>query len=258
MLKRLRIRFKRARFHVHSPDPDYERKRLRILEVRHTVCTTPSMRLLYLDEVTLTRQPTLASDWCTMDRNPNRNPNRNHATLQQAYGQPLAEMSCRPNHEFRVLGALDGCSGQLHWITRAHIRVPTLRDFFVELVRRYPFAERLYVVVDNWPVHYHPNVLVHLIEQPFAADFVHPAFWPTKPTQSPPAQPLPLVLVPLPTYSPWLNPIEKVWGLCRKHVTHLHRHADDVDGLKAAIADYFEHYAAASDYLLKAVGLLQG
>ena len=60
LLKRLGIRFKRARSYVHSPDPDYEAKVSYLLLCRMRACYDPQRYVfLYLDEVTYTRQPTL-------------------------------------------------------------------------------------------------------------------------------------------------------------------------------------------------------
>jgi transposase len=47
-----------------------------------------------------------------------------------------------------------------------------------------------------------------------------------------------LVLLYLPTYSPWLNPIEKLWWDMRYNVTHCELFAT-IDDLEAAFHDYF-------------------
>ena len=65
-----------------------------------------------------------------------------------------------------------------------------------------------------------------------------------------------VVLVPLPTYASWLNPIEKLWGYSRQSVTHLHRWADDRAGLKQQLGLFFDQFAQGSLPLLHRVGLL--
>ena len=50
-----------------------------------------------------------------------------------------------------------------------------------------------------------------------------------------------LVLLYLPTYSPWLNPIEMLWRHLRREVTHCELYAS-VDALVAAAYDFFARY----------------
>jgi transposase len=50
-----------------------------------------------------------------------------------------------------------------------------------------------------------------------------------------------LVLLYLPTYSPWLNPIEMLWRHFRREVTHCELFAS-VKALIAAAYDFFERY----------------
>ena len=75
--------------------------------------------------------------------------------------------------------------------------------------------ERLYVILDNWPVHYHPDVLVALEPQEASWPRRLSASWPTAPTAQARARwgdlQLPIQLVSLPTYASWENPIEKLW-----------------------------------------------
>lgn len=51
----------------------------------------------------------------------------------------------------------------------------------------------------------------------------------------------PLVLLYLPTYSPWLNPIEMLWRHFRREVTHCELYAT-VKDLLAASRDFFERH----------------
>ena len=72
-----------------------------------------------------------------------------------------------------------------------------------QLSTQYPAAERIYVVLDNWPVHQQATVW-----RAWAAQSrVRVRF--------------------LPTYAPWLNNIEKLWKWLRQRVTHAHPWATD-------------------------------
>jgi hypothetical protein len=64
-----------------------------------------------------------------------------------------------------------------------------------------------------------------------------------------------LHVVSLPTYAPWLNPIEKLWRKFRQDVDYLHDLADDWDALCARVSQYFTQFAAGSLSLLHYVGL---
>jgi hypothetical protein len=59
----------------------------------------------------------------------------------------------------------------------------------------------------------------------------------------------------LPTYSPWLNPIEKLWRWLKQDVLHLHRHADHVPALRALVLDFLAQFQDGSSDLLRYVGL---
>lgn len=66
---------------------------------------------------------------------------------------------------------------------------------------------------------------------------------------------LPIQEVPLPTYAPWLSPIEKVWKYLKKEVIHNHRFAHSMDELKGRIHDLLAGFRAASPSLLSYCGL---
>jgi hypothetical protein len=240
LLRRLGLRYKRGRLAVHSPDTSYARKRQGIAAIEAQVRADPQrFVLLYVDEFTYTRQPTLAK-----------------AYAPAGPCQVVARLGYRQNYEYRILAAVNALTGQVHYLLRNHIKVATLRDFWRQLHMAYPQAETIYVVLDNWPVHYHPDALVVLQPQPFAADFIVPPNWPTQARPSLVPDELPLVLVPLPTYASWLNPIEKLWRYLRQTVSHLHPFEDDSDALKAAVATFLDRFAAGSLPLLRYIGLL--
>lgn len=169
--------------------------------------------MVYQDECSFYRQPTQGWLWAHLGRQ-----------------QPKLRWSHKANTLVRVVGALDPCTGQLHHHMASAIRVPVFSRFLLRLGKAYPQARRIYVVLDNWPVHFHPAVLRALQADPR------------------------IELVPLPTYAPWLNAIEKVWRLLRQRLTHAHPYGDDFTLFKARIAELLTSLDAESG-LLRYVGL---
>lgn len=62
-----------------------------------------------------------------------------------------------------------------------------------------------------------------------------------------------LVLLYLPTYSPWLNPIEMLWRHFRREVTHCELF-ETKQALLAAARDFFERYKQCPQKLLSVIG----
>ena len=62
-----------------------------------------------------------------------------------------------------------------------------------------------------------------------------------------------LVLLYLPTYSPWLNPIEMLWRHFRREVTHCELFAS-VKALLAAAIDFFDRYNREPHRMLSIIG----
>ena len=62
-----------------------------------------------------------------------------------------------------------------------------------------------------------------------------------------------LVLLYLPTYSPWLNPIEMLWRHFRREVTHCQLFAT-VQALLGAAQDFFDRYNRQPDTVLSIIG----
>ncbi len=104
--------------------------------------------------------------------------------------------------------------------------------FYHHLVAAYPHACRIYVVQDNWSIHTHPDVCATLADLPQ------------------------IVPVWLPTYAPWLNPIEKLWRWLRADVLALHRLADDGEALRDRVRAFLDQFATDARDLLHDVGLL--
>lgn len=240
LLQRLGIGYKRARNYLHSPDRDYAAKVEYVQACSHLAQTeTERYVLLYLDEFAFERQPTLA----------------------QAYDQrgqtcPLARLSHRSNTQCRGLGALNALTGQVLYLQRTHITTAVLSVFYAQIATAYPHAQTIFVVQDNWPVHVHPDVLARLQPQrtPFWPHI--PDNWPSQPSRRAVHDSLPIQLCFLPTYSPWLNPIEKLWRWLRQQVLHLHRLSDDWEHLKQRVLAFIAQFDLGSLPLLRYVGLL--
>lgn len=139
-------------------------------------------------------------------------------------------------------------------LQQGKIGVPALRRFYQDLVDASP-GRRIYLVVDNGPVHYHPDLLAALEPQDSPFPFRRPPSWPDEPSPRTKQLDLPIQLVPLPTYSPWLNPIEKLWRKLQQDILHLHRLADNLPALRARVLAFLNRFAYGSPDLLRYVGL---
>jgi transposase len=62
-----------------------------------------------------------------------------------------------------------------------------------------------------------------------------------------------LILLYLPTYSPWLNPIEMLWRQFRREVTHCELF-ESVKALLVAAQAFFERYNQKPDEVLSIIG----
>ena len=238
VLKTMGLRRKRGRDHLHSPDPAYQEKVAHLRTILARVTAQPDTTvLLFLDEVTYYRQPSLASAYAPVGR-----------------PEPRAERSHTSDSKSRVVGALDAATGRVVAHQQAQIGVPALIRFYRSLVAAYP-DRQIYLVLDNWPVHFHPDVLAALEPQLSPFPFFRPRSWPDEPSPKAKRLNLPIQLVTLPTYSPWLNPIEKLWRKLKQDVLHLHRSANDFNALKRLVLDFLARFDTPSPDLLRYVGL---
>lgn len=157
-LHRLGIVYKRGREYVHSPDPDYALKLAYIEAARQQAQRQPeSIVLLYEDEITYYRRPTIA---------------RGYALVGSS--EPKAKLGYTTNKKRRIAGSLNIVTGQFHAQQRAHFGVAQLLRYYQHLEATYPNAKTIYLVQDNWPVHRHPQLLNF-----FLTSRVVPLFLPT-------------------------------------------------------------------------------
>lgn len=239
LLKRLGIKYKRGREYVHSPDELYLEK-LSLLELTRLKAYYEPRKyvFLYLDEFTIYRQPSVGYDY-------------------EAKGQvqPLAKRSHRSNTKRRVIGVVDAVSGKVTYAMWSIIKVKRIADFLYQVRAAYPDAECIYIALDNWPVHYHPDVLVHLEEQQHPWKVWTPPHW-AKESKLQLTKKLPIQFIPLPTYASWLNPIEKLWRWLNQEVLHLHRYSNDWPTLIHLAESFLGRFHEGSKELLRYIGLM--
>jgi len=170
--------------------------------------------LVYQDEGTFYRQPSQAWLWASMGRR-----------------QPQMAYSHRSNTRMRVVGYLDAVQGSVMMEDMSCVTAVRLARNVRTLSLRYPLAQEIYLVWDNWPVHYHPKVQAAVAEDGR------------------------IRVLPLPTYAPWLNPIEKTWRWARQRVAHAHPWSNDFTVFKQHVRDEFDRLSTESEEHLKYVGL---
>lgn len=117
------------------------------------------------------------------------------------------------NTVMRVIGVLDALTAQVQAWDFAKTTADRIGRCWLRAAGQYPLASKIYIVVDNWSVHFHARVLAELAKDPRAQ------------------------LLPLPTYSPWLNNIEKLWRWTKQHVVHAHPWCDDFNTFKTHVRE---------------------
>jgi hypothetical protein len=158
VLDRLKLRYKRGRDYLHSPDPDYDLKRLYVAAAYTQARAKPQqVVLLYQDELTYYRRPSVAQ-----------------AYAPAGSQQPLARLGYRSNSKRRITGSLNAVSGQFHAHQLHRVGVTGLKRYYQQLEAAYPDAECIYLAQDNWPVHRHPDLLDY-----FSTSRIKPLFLPT-------------------------------------------------------------------------------
>ena len=143
MLKRLKLRYKRGRDYLHSPDPDYDLKLQYVVAAYKQAQANPAhVVLLYQDELTYYRRPSVA---------------RGYAPVGSKH--PRAHLGYRANSKRRISGSLNAVTGQFHAQQLTRFGVTQLKRYYQQLETAYPAAHVIFLVQDNWPVHRHPDLL---------------------------------------------------------------------------------------------------
>ena len=216
VLHRAGLHIRAARVRQHSPDPEYETKVEHLLAcLRDAVAHPGEIELVFLDEMGYYRWPKEGRAWCQAAPTP----------------APLADRDGPNNKQWRVIGALNARSGRVDYLDAYIIGREKVIRFHRQLATAYPDARLIYVVQDNWSIHHHAEVEAALSDLPQ----IEPVW--------------------LPTYAPWLNPIEKLWRWLREQVLTLHRLAGDWDALRERVNAFLSQFAEESHALLQYVGL---
>lgn len=133
----------------------------------------------------------------------------------------------------RLAAALDVATGQVISRRRATFPVQEIYRFFYHIEQHYPDAKIIYIALDNWPVHFHGYVRDNLARINSK-----------------------IRLLPLPTYAPWTNPIEKFWLKLNREFMNQHPYGRDETALRAALDLWLDKHREESAALLHEVGLL--
>jgi len=129
------------------------------------------------------------------------------------------------------LGAVNYHSGETVVIIRRRKRRPEVAELLQALVNKHPTGT-IYVAWDN--ANTHQDDEVEAIVRAAAGR---------------------LVLLYLPTYSPWLNPIEMLWRHFRREVTHCEIF-ETVKLLIEASYNFFNHYNTNPKDVLSIIGAI--
>lgn len=224
---------------MSSPDVEYTAKHRMLQAIRHQVRRGCSNQvLLYQDEVTYYSEPSTA----------------------KVYGpegsqQPTASHRPSDQRKARIAGAMEVETGKVEYLQSGTLGRKELITFYEQLTEAWP-DKRLYVVQDNWPVHFHPEVMQKLESQTSPWEFWIPDNWSDNKKAVEHDGPLPIQIVRLPTYAPWLNPIEKLWRWLKQKVIHMHELASNWTKLKGKVASFLNGFQTGSRELLEYTGLL--
>jgi len=216
LLRACKLRWRAAKEHYYSPDPDYVAKVAHLLACLRAAAARPGrVEVVFLHEMGYYRWPAPAREWAP-------------SAPAEA---PTTQRGGTGNQQWRIIGALNALTGRTTYRDGYIIGRAQVIAFYKQLVQAYPEAERIYVVQDNWPVHRHAEVLAALEEWPQ----IEPVW--------------------LPTYAPWLNPIEKLWRWLREDVLKMHRLAAAWPELRERVRGFLEQFRAGSEQLRGYVGL---
>ena len=164
---------------VASPDPEYDIKRARI-EGLQLQAEAGTIDLYYEDEIDLALLPTITHCW-----------------YKRGYQRKIE--SPRKNQKHSGAGLIHWVSGKLYWATSEHKDNVLFRAVLSQVLAPEDGKGRrkIYVVIDNYRIHF---------AKPVLAKFS--------------AHPEQIERVTRPSYSPQLNPARRFWKHLRRKVTH--------------------------------------
>lgn len=215
LLQRLKLRLRQGQPQQYSPDPAYAAKEKRLLRTMQQVAKRPEEVLLFVDEFTYRHWPLPGRQWAPIDAPP-----------------PQAERAQAPEKKGRLVGGLDTLSGRVLYRQATAIQQHTFLGFLRQVNRAYPQAAVIHLVIDNWATHFATKVLRALKQELTRLHYIR-----------------------LPTYAPWLNPIEKLWGWLKEYLLRMHPLAGHWPDVHTAVAGFLDSFADGSQSLLHRVGL---
>lgn len=216
LLRRWGMRLRRGRPQQFSPDPTYRAKEAQLHAALARAGQAPGQ------EVLLFGDEFTYYHWPLVGRD----------WMLRAGPPPCAARAAPGERRHRVVAAVDAMSGQVHYRQRSRMGREQFIPFLRQLDAAYPAAEQITLVLDNWPVHHQVAVRETVANLPR------------------------LELLFLPTYAPWLNPIEKLWDWLKAAVLRQHHLVGHWPLLRAQVAAFLDSFAAGSSTLLHRVGLL--
>jgi len=211
------LRPRSARVQLYSPDPEYISKVAYLHQcLREAVLAPDKIVFVFWDEMGYYRWPDPAPDW----------------GLAAPAAAPVARRGGSNNKQWRIIGALNATTGQVDYLDNYIAGRKQIIQMYRQLDEVYSWAEQVYVAQDNWSIHKHEDVLAALVDLPR----IQPVW--------------------LPTYAPWLNPIEKLWRWLRQDVLKMHRLATDWEELRRRVNSFLDQFRSGCRDLLRYVGLL--
>lgn len=200
---------------VASPDPDYRRK-VKRLEKYKKQAKNGEILLYFQDEIDLNLLPGILRCWTQR-------------------GSQRKVMTPGLNQKRYGFGAIDYVSGQtLHRIEehKNSAGFCAFLEHFMQTVTQSPdyHGQKIVLIVDNFRIHHSKKTLAFLEQY---ADQ--------------------LVLFALPTYSPWLNLIERLWKHLRRKVTHNHLF-QSIAQLVEAVRSFLDALNQARSLALSIIG----
>jgi transposase len=216
LLQRYGLKLRTARVQQYSPDPDYEQKAAHLVHCLQQTAQNPAQIVfLFMDEMGYYGWPEPGQVWT--EAVPAPAPKTDHQQAKQQL--------------WRLIGVLNALSGQVDYLDNYIVGRAKVIEMYQHISQRYDWASRIYVAQDNWSIHKHDEVMTALAQLPR----IEPVW--------------------LPTYAPWLNPIEKLWRWLRQEVLKMHRLAAQWSELRQRVNTFLDQFADGSSDLLRYVGL---
>lgn len=214
-LHTLGYRVRRPVLSIASPDPDYQQK-VKKLEKYQKQAKNSEILLYYQDEIDLNLLPGILRCWTL------------HG-VQRKVPTPGVNQKCYG------FGAVNYVSGQTVHRIEEHKNSAGFCAFieqFMPTVTQAPdyHGQKIVLVVDNFIIHHSRKT------QEFLEKYADQ-----------------LLLCMLPTYSPWLNLIERLWKQLRRKVTHNHLFASIADLVKA-VCSFLDALNATPQLTLSVIG----